>query len=79
MTRLLLLSRPLRRPSLGSCRPAPQWSPGGSQSRQVRPGSIHNVNLESIKEAARLAKPRAVTSDVLNYIPFSCGLFLDYS
>ena len=49
---------PLPPPS-GSCRPVPQWPPGGSQNRQVRPGIIHNANLAVIEEADRLANPKA--------------------
>ena len=50
-------SFPLYRPPSGYFHPFPQWTPVGSQSRQVRPDSIQNANLSVIEEDARFARP----------------------
>ena len=58
-------------PPSGSLHLATQWPPGGSQSRQVSPGSIHNANQAVIEEAARFARPRAVQYIVIKLLYFS--------
>ena len=62
---------PIRHPPSGSCCPVPQWTPGGSQSRKFRPGSIHNANLAVIEEAVRFARTRSKQFLVIKVLCFS--------